>query len=95
MLPPRSTLARRTLVRLSPRTGLSALPLLALLASMACAGSSAPVPAPAPATAALSITEPRKIEVLFLGHDSEHHNSGKFAPMLAASMQTTRKARAR
>ena len=29
---------------------------------------------------------PRKIEVLFLGHDSEHHNSAKFMPMLASSL---------
>jgi len=26
---------------------------------------------------------PRRIEILFLGHKSEHHNSQKFAPMLA------------
>jgi len=78
--------ARRARALRSPRTGLSALPLLALLASMACAGSSAPAPTPAPAAATLSTTEPRKIEVLFLGHDSEHHNSNKFAPMLAAGL---------
>ncbi|MEP6736297.1 MAG: PVC-type heme-binding CxxCH protein [Chryseolinea sp.] len=27
---------------------------------------------------------PRKIEILFLGHNSEHHNSAKYMPMLAA-----------
>lgn len=26
---------------------------------------------------------PRRVQILFLGHDSEHHNSEKFAPMLA------------
>jgi putative membrane-bound dehydrogenase-like protein len=26
---------------------------------------------------------PRRVEILFLGHNSEHHNSEKFAPMLA------------
>ncbi len=31
---------------------------------------------------------PRKIEVLFLGHDSEHHNSAIYMPMLAASLAT-------
>ena len=78
--------ARHARALRSPRTGLSALPLLALLASMACAGSGAPAPTPAPAAATLSTTEPRKVEVLFLGHDSEHHNSNKFAPMLAAGL---------
>jgi putative membrane-bound dehydrogenase-like protein len=28
-------------------------------------------------------TEPRRIEILFLGHDSEHHHSEKLMPMLA------------
>ena len=65
---------------------MGALPLLVLVASMACAGGGAPAPTPAPAAVALSTTEPRKIEVLFLGHTSEHHNSNKFAPMLAAGL---------
>ena len=30
--------------------------------------------------------EPRKIEVLFLGHNSLHHNSEKYLPILAASL---------
>ncbi|MGV3640089.1 MAG: PVC-type heme-binding CxxCH protein [Adhaeribacter sp.] len=29
---------------------------------------------------------PRRIEVLFLGHKSEHHNSGKYAPGLATAL---------
>lgn len=31
-------------------------------------------------------TGPRPIEILFLGHDSEHHNSEVFMPMLAAPL---------
>jgi type 1 glutamine amidotransferase len=30
--------------------------------------------------------QPKKIEVLFLGHTSTHHNSGKFEPMLAEAL---------
>lgn len=30
--------------------------------------------------------QPRKIEVLFLGHDNEHHNSEAYAPILAAAL---------
>lgn len=33
-------------------------------------------------------TGPRKIEVLFLGHESEHHNSAAFMPMLASALST-------
>jgi putative membrane-bound dehydrogenase-like protein len=29
---------------------------------------------------------PRKIELLFLGHDSEHHNSAAYMPLLASSL---------
>jgi uncharacterized protein len=29
---------------------------------------------------------PRRIEILFLGHASEHHNSARYMPMLAASL---------
>lgn len=29
---------------------------------------------------------PRRIEILFLGHDSEHHNSADFLPMLASAL---------
>ena len=29
---------------------------------------------------------PRRIEILFLGHDSEHHNSARYMPMLAAAL---------
>ncbi|HKK74099.1 MAG TPA: PVC-type heme-binding CxxCH protein [Saprospiraceae bacterium] len=32
--------------------------------------------------------EPRKIEVLFLGHASEHHNSGAYMPIIAAALAT-------
>lgn len=32
------------------------------------------------------IIEPRRMEVLFLGHDSEHHNSEEFLPYLASSL---------
>src|SRR5690606_13658279 len=28
-------------------------------------------------------SDPRRVEILFLGHDSEHHNSEKLMPMLA------------
>jgi len=35
-------------------------------------------------TAGAIPTQPRKIEVLFLGHNSQHHNSGTYAPMLTA-----------
>lgn len=31
---------------------------------------------------------PRKIEVLFLGHDSEHHNSAAYLPILASALAT-------
>lgn len=31
-------------------------------------------------------TGPRKIEILFLGHDSEHHHSELFMPMLASAL---------
>ncbi len=30
--------------------------------------------------------QPRKIEVLFLGHDSEHHNSAAYEPILASAL---------
>src|SRR4051812_27964002 len=29
---------------------------------------------------------PRRIQVLFLGHDAEHHPSNKYAPMLAMAL---------
>ena len=31
-------------------------------------------------------TAPRKIELLFLGHESEHHNSAAYMPMLASAL---------
>src|SRR5690606_17804062 len=31
-------------------------------------------------------TGPRRIEMLFLGHESEHHNSGAYMPILAAAL---------
>jgi type 1 glutamine amidotransferase len=30
--------------------------------------------------------QPTKVEVLFLGHTSQHHNSGKYAPILTAAL---------
>jgi putative membrane-bound dehydrogenase-like protein len=30
--------------------------------------------------------QPRKIEILFLGHDSEHHNSAAYEPILASAL---------
>ena len=53
----------------------------------ACATAGTPATAGTNATSAKSLpTGPRKIEVLFLGHASEHHNSGKYAPILAAAL---------
>src|SRR5688572_11803291 len=40
--------------------------------------SLAPAPGQAPA--------PRKLEILFLGHNSTHHDSSKYAPMLKAAL---------
>jgi putative membrane-bound dehydrogenase-like protein len=31
-------------------------------------------------------TGPRKIEILFLGHNSEHHNSARYLPLLASTL---------
>ncbi|WP_235297498.1 PVC-type heme-binding CxxCH protein [Portibacter marinus] len=31
-------------------------------------------------------SEPRKIEILFLGHDQEHHHSAQYMPILASSL---------
>ena len=31
-------------------------------------------------------TTPRKVEILFLGHDSEHHNSEEYLPYLATAL---------
>nr|WKN40389.1 ThuA domain-containing protein [Tunicatimonas sp. TK19036] len=38
-----------------------------------------------PASSTENRTGPRRAEVLFLGHQSEHHDSGKYAPWLAIS----------
>ena len=84
----------RSALRLRPAyTGAGALPFVALLASMACAGASTPAasspgasPSPTLSPVALSTTAPRKIEVLFLGHESQHHNSNKYAPILAQGL---------
>ena len=38
------------------------------------------------ATQVLPSTGPRRVEVLFLGHTSTHHDSGRFAPMLQAAL---------
>ncbi|MEO8562237.1 MAG: PVC-type heme-binding CxxCH protein [bacterium] len=56
-------------------------PLVALLVSIACAGAPGATP-----PALLPTSGPRKIEVLFLGHDAEHHPSNKYAPMLAMAL---------
>jgi putative membrane-bound dehydrogenase-like protein len=79
----------RRAFRLRPaHTGAGALPLLALLASMACASAGAPAASPSLALSpvTLSTTAPRKIEVLFLGHESQHHNSNRYAPILAQAL---------
>lgn len=31
-------------------------------------------------------TDPRRLEILFLGHASEHHNSGAYAPILSSAL---------
>ncbi len=36
--------------------------------------------------AAAASSGPRRIEILFLGHTSTHHDSGRFAPMLKAAL---------
>src|SRR5262245_19151182 len=38
------------------------------------------------ATAKPTASGPRRIEVLFLGHNSTHHDSARFAPMLKAAL---------
>jgi putative membrane-bound dehydrogenase-like protein len=55
-------------------------------AACATAGTPATAGIPAARAAAALPTGPRKIEVLFLGHTSEHHNSGKYAPILAEAL---------
>ena len=35
---------------------------------------------------AMSDTGPRRIEILFLGHASDHHNSARYLPMLASAL---------
>lgn len=39
-----------------------------------------------PTSSKLADDQPRRIEFLFLGHDSEHHNSQKYAPILASKV---------
>jgi len=39
-----------------------------------------------PKTASTQETEPHAINILFLGHDSEHHNSEAYMPMLASAL---------
>jgi hypothetical protein len=48
-------------------------------ATLALALSLAPVPGQTQAA-------PKKIEILFLGHNSVHHDSAKFEPMLKAAL---------
>jgi putative membrane-bound dehydrogenase-like protein len=59
----------------------SRLPLLALLVAATSSGGAAPRPEGSKTQA-----QPRRIEVLFLGHNSTHHNSAVFEPMLAAAV---------
>ncbi|MDB4881954.1 MAG: dehydrogenase, partial [Gemmatimonadetes bacterium] len=72
----------RSLAVLAHRGAWRPLSLLTLAVSMACAGTGAPALAPDPVPAA----GPRRIEVLFLGHDAEHHPSNKYAPILAMAL---------
>jgi uncharacterized protein len=88
VLLPRLAPGRRTPRSLAPRIARRALSLLAMVGAAACASAGTPATA---GTVANTTTGPlpagpRKIEVLFLGHASEHHNSGKYAPMLAAAL---------
>ena len=64
-----------------------AAPLLAALLA-ACSGAPAAAPAPdtAPQAITLPTTGPRRVEVLFLGHEATHHNSGAYAPILATAL---------
>lgn len=39
-------------------------------------------------TASKKRTGPRPVEILFLGHDSEHHNAAAYMPMLASHLAT-------
>ena len=39
---------------------------------------------------AANASGPRRIEVLFLGHTSTHHDSARFAPMLKAALAPRR-----
>jgi len=39
-----------------------------------------------PKTASTQETDPHAINILFLGHDSEHHDSEKYMPMLASAL---------
>jgi type 1 glutamine amidotransferase len=43
-------------------------------------------PRSAAADTAANAQKGRKVEVLFLGHNSQHHNSAKYAPMLTAAL---------
>lgn len=52
--------------------------ILALALITACDRSSSPI----------IDKEPRKIEVLFLGHDSDHHNSSAYLPIIGAALAT-------
>ncbi|MEO6525096.1 MAG: PVC-type heme-binding CxxCH protein [Gemmatimonadaceae bacterium] len=76
----------RSLVSVGTRGVRRALPLLVLLASMGCAGTGAPASSPGPLRDPVLASGPRRIEVLFLGHDAEHHPSNKYAPMLAMAL---------
>jgi putative membrane-bound dehydrogenase-like protein len=47
---------------------------------------SAQGPTPSSARGGVPNAGPRRVEVLFLGHASTHHDSGRFAPMLKAAL---------
>src|SRR4051812_30842375 len=85
---PRLALGRRAPWSFAPRATRRALSLLTLTGAAACATAGTPVTAGTGTTTATTALPagPRKIEVLFLGHASEHHNSGKYAPILAAAL---------
>ena len=84
--------AARTSTLSERRGARRALPLAALLLSMACAGVGAPgagAPGAAPATMLSDpgpVSGARRIEVLFLGHTAEHHPSNRYAPILATAL---------
>src|SRR5882672_2670614 len=60
------------------------LALAAIVIAVTCAAATMGAQTPAAATA----TKGRTIEVLFLGHNSPHHDSARFEPMLAKAIES-------